>query len=88
MARKAALNILFVLTAVGAGLYASRAPWQAYREQQAAADEQTQEMRESEKRRADLMREEARVRSTVGREELARANGYIRPGEERVAGTP
>lgn len=84
MARKALLNVVVVVAALGTGLYLSRAPWKAYRQQRSLANAQMREMRDAERQRADLLHEEARVRSSVGREELARKAGFVRPGEERL----
>jgi len=84
MANKPLFSFVFVAAAIGTGLYLSRAPWIAYREQRVIADQQIKDMRASEKARADLVREEARYRSPLGREELARKRNYVHPGEIRV----
>lgn len=73
---------LFVAAAVATGVAFSRKPWEVYNEQRKLAAEQRVEMRESEARRAELLREEARVKSSVGREQLAREHGFLKPGEE------
>lgn len=59
----------------------SRHPWDVYRSQQQQVRQKHREMQEIEQRREDLLREEAEVRSSVGRERLARKAGFVNPGE-------
>jgi len=81
------VNFALVAAAVVVGFIASQGPWTKLREQQAKTDKQIAEMRKSEAEREQLLREEAHYRSSVGREELARGQGYLPPGEE-VADPP
>jgi cell division protein FtsB len=85
---KGILNVLFAAAAIGTGLYLSRGPWQAYRQQRAAADQAQAKMRAAERERTDLVRQSAFADSQSGREANARAHGYLKPGEQRVEVTP
>lgn len=81
------LNVAIVAAAIGCGFVASQGPWIKLREQKAKTDDQVAEMRKSEAEREQLLRQEAHYRSSVGREELARGQGYLPPGE-KVADPP
>ncbi|MEZ0327222.1 MAG: hypothetical protein ACAH95_15085 [Fimbriimonas sp.] len=81
MKKGAWINGLIVVIAVSAGLALSRKPWQVYQEQRKAADEQIAEMEKSEATREALVRQDAKLKSSVGREELVRDAGYRKPGE-------
>lgn len=86
MSRKAWMLTLVLGIAVGA--YLSRGPWEVYREQQARANSAVREMQGAEQRRAELTRLEAKYRSSVGREELAREKGYVKPNERPYVQRP
>jgi hypothetical protein len=88
MTRKLVWNVVFVLAAVGAGLFLSIKPWQVYREQRKIADENVAEMRQAEQARAELMRRKTDVESSAGRERLVRDAGFRKPGEIPVDGGP
>lgn len=81
------VNGTIVALAVATGVFASRKPWQVLGEQRARTERQVEEMRKSEKRHEELVRDEVRARSTVGREEMARRQGWLAPGE-RLANKP
>jgi len=81
MSRKAIAPILIALGGIALGAYLSRDTWQVYRAQRADANVANAKMREAERTRAELLRQEARLDSAAGREELARKNGYLKPGE-------
>ena len=81
MSRNTLLNVAVVVVAAVAGVAASMKPWQVWSEQKAMANDETKEMRESEKRRDDLVRKDAKLKTSIGREELAREKGYLKPGE-------
>jgi hypothetical protein len=53
-------------------------------QQRKQAELQLSQMRQSERTREDLLRQEARLRSSVGKEEQARAQGWLLPGEQRI----
>lgn len=86
MSRKTWLNIVFVLLAVGTGVALSTKPWKMYAQYRERANEAQAEMRNAEKSRADLMRLKARYDSPIGREELARKQGYTKQGEKSIEG--
>jgi TolA-binding protein len=73
--------LIFVLLAIGLGVWLSREVWVVYAEQRANADEQHRIMRESEDERVRLAKEEARWRNPQGRIERVRSSGYVKPGE-------
>lgn len=79
---------IVMVTAVVCGFAASRAPWQMLREQEAKTARQVADMRDSEAKRESLLRQEAHLRSSVGREESARAQGYLGPGEKSANPIP
>ena len=81
MTKGALINGVIVLLAISAGLAVSVRPWQVYQEQRKLADEQISEMHESEKKYERLVRQEARLRSNLGKEEMARERGYLPVGE-------
>ncbi len=81
MTRKGMWNWIVVAAAVAAGLALSAKPWRVYVSQKEKAQQAQQDMREAERNRASLTRMKARYESSVGREELARKQGYTRPGE-------
>lgn len=85
MKRKLILNALFFLSAVALGVMFSLKPWQVYREQRRAADASMADMREAEKNRIELVRKKAQYDSALGKEELARSQGY-RQADEKPAG--
>jgi hypothetical protein len=81
MNRNLLINGLIVVFAASAGFALSLKPWQVYKQQQKIADEAVAEMRSSEAQREVLVRKEARLKSSVGKEELARSRGWLPPGE-------
>ena len=84
MNRKIFLSTAFALSAVGVGIALSIKPWQVYREQRKAADAEVVEMRQAEKNRTDLTRRKAQFESAIGKEELARSQGYRQANETPV----
>jgi hypothetical protein len=84
MNRKLLWNVLFVIAAVGLGIGFSLKPWQVYREQRHAADAALADMRDAEKNRAELTKKKARYESAIGKEELARSQGYRQANETPV----
>lgn len=81
MSRKTVLNVAFVAGAVGLGLYLSRGPWLAYREQKQKADTASRELLRTEQDKVDLLRQEAKISTPIGREEAARAKDFVQKGE-------
>jgi cell shape-determining protein MreC len=78
------INVFVVVTAIVAGIAASQKPWRVLQEQRERTAEQVAEMRKSEAKREELLRQEARGRSSIGIEERARAEGWLKPGEIRL----
>lgn len=74
----------FIVTAVIVGVGFSMKPWQAYREQSKLRDENVKEMKIAEKRSEALIREKARSESQIGREEMARRQGFMPPNERPI----
>lgn len=79
------MNSVIALAAVGCGIWASVRPWQVLRQQQSATAKSVADMRAIERNRELLVRQEARYRSSLGREELARARGLLPKNESFVA---
>lgn len=81
MTKQTLINGGIVVAAILAGAALSIRPWQVYAEQRALADQQIGQMQKSEKSYEDLVRQEARARSKVGKEEMARERGLLPQGE-------
>jgi hypothetical protein len=84
MSRKMLWTAGCVVAAACVGLYFSRGPWMAYRDQKQIADAATREILKAEQEKADLLREKAKYDSPMGREELARGRDYVKKGEENL----
>jgi len=84
MRKRRILKVLFVISGIGLGVAFSIKPWQVYREQRHAADEALTEMKQAERARTDLMLKKDRYESPIGREELARSQGYRQPNETPI----
>lgn len=84
------VSSIIVVSAVGLGVGLSLKPWQVYREQRKLADDAVVEMRQAESKKTALTRKRAQAESSLGREELARKQGYRRADETpiEVADTP
>lgn len=74
-------NFVFVAAAVATGIVLSLKPWRVYTEQRMLADQKLAEMKSAETSRSSLMEQKVRLESATGREELARNQGYVKPGE-------
>ena len=72
---------LLVLCAVACGAYLAREPFQVYKQQKAKATQSQMSAQQDLKKLSDLRQEEARFNSPLGREELARAQGFRRKDE-------
>ena len=84
MARKLALSIIFLCTAVAMGYFFSLKPWKLYREQQSRTQSAENERLSAQSKRAELAKANAKIATPLGKEEYARENGYIKPNERRV----
>jgi hypothetical protein len=84
--RKSIWNIGFVAAAVATGLALSYRPWSVWRDQRIKADQHIEEMRQAEKSREELIRKRARIETPLGKEEIAREQGYLKPGEQPTGG--
>lgn len=82
--KKRFLTIVFVVAAVALGIAFSIKPWQVYHDQRSAADAALAEMKDAEKSRTELTIKKARYESAIGREELARSQGYRQANETPV----
>lgn len=81
MTRNGWLNFGIAVIAIFCGVALSAKPWQVYKEQRKAADEAIADMEKSEANRERLVREDAKYKTSVGREELARKEGYRKAKE-------
>ena len=84
MSRKFGLSFVFVAVAAVLGVYLSRGPWHAYSQQKEKADVATKEMLKAEQDTTDLQRQKAAIESPLGREQLARQNLWLKPGESAL----
>jgi len=81
MSRKFLSGFVIFVAAAGLGIYLSRGPWLAYRQQKLKADTATREMMKSEEQKSELLQQQAKFGSPIGQEELARGIGYRKEGE-------
>jgi hypothetical protein len=81
MTKGALINGTIVVAAMAAGVVVSVRPWQVYQDQRKQANQQIADMAKSEKKYEQLVRDEARLRSNIGKQEMARARGYLPQGE-------
>jgi hypothetical protein len=82
MKRSGSVTTAIAVLAIGTGLILSMRPWHAYHDQKDDTVRQVQQMKASKNERAELLKEEARAKSSIGREEMARKLGYVWPGEK------
>jgi len=76
------INLLLVLAAIGAGLMLSQRPWQVFKSQQKATQAQLEQMREAEKQYVGDTLVRAKIGTSLGREELARKQGWRKSDEQ------
>jgi hypothetical protein len=88
MSRKTLVSVAFVAAAASLGLFLSRTPWVAYREQKAKADAANKDMMKAESAKNELLERKAVVESPTGREQLARKLGYVKEGEKPLTTEP
>ena len=81
MTRRRAMNLLVVLGGLALGVALSAKPWQVFGEQKQRALDARAEMQSAETSRNALIRQKSRLESPLGREQLARDQGYSKPGE-------
>jgi len=84
MKSKLIWNLAIVGVAIVTGIMLSLKPWQVYNDQRKLAAEAVSDMRVAEGKRAELTRQRAKYESAIGREELARKQGYRRPDETPI----
>ena len=88
MKRRTVWTLCVVVAAIATGLALSWGPWWDYREQSLKRQQALAEKREAQAERAELLGQKARYETPVGKEELARSRGYVRPGEVPLEVTP
>jgi cell division protein FtsB len=81
MSSKAAINLALIAAAAGLGIYLSKGPWVAYRQQQAKANAAHRDLDEAKITENQLLEQKAQLESPQGKAQLAREKGYRRPGE-------
>jgi hypothetical protein len=81
MSRKILASVGIVAAAAALGMYLSRGPWLAYRDQKQKADTATREMQKAEREKKDLLIKEALLKTPMGRQRLARESNHRKPGE-------
>lgn len=84
MSRKTALNVVIALGAGALGVYLSRGPWVAYRQQQQKASQANSELAKTEASYSLLTEQKAKLDSAQGQEQLAREKLYRRKNEVPV----
>ena len=76
-----AWTALIVVLGILCGVAMSIKPWEKFREEQAQARSAKVEMKQVEREHAELLRQQSKLDSAVGREQLARSRGYKKPAE-------
>lgn len=82
MGNKTVWIALLALLGVLSGFALSIRPWQKYQEEKRQAAAAKTEMRAVEAEKSELLKQQAKLDSSLGREELARQRGYKKPAEE------
>ena len=82
MYKNLVINLLLVVAAVGAGFLLSQKPWQVFQSQRKATQAQLEQMREAEKQYVGDVQVRAKIGTSLGREELARKQGWRKPDEQ------
>lgn len=82
MKSKVVWEMVFVGAAVAVGIALSARTWEAYNVQRLKGDEKSTEMKKAEAAREDLLKQKAKLESPAGREQMARDQGFTRPGEK------
>lgn len=85
MLKSVLINLLIAALAIGAGMALSQKPWNVYRAQQKATEAQLQRMHLAENQQIANIQLHAKLDTSIGREELARKQGWKRPGEVPLA---
>jgi hypothetical protein len=75
---------LFIFTAVLVGAAFSLKPWKTYLEQKELQQQSVREMKKAEGEMERLMQQKAEAESAIGREKLAREQGFLKPGERPI----
>jgi hypothetical protein len=76
------INAAIAILAIGTGLILSMRPWRMVHTQEQDTAKHVAEMKAAEAERAELLKEEARARGSVGKETMARALGYVKKGQK------
>lgn len=84
MKGKPLVQAIVIVIAVATGLVLSQKPWRYNSVASAEADAQVKQTEEAEARVRELARHEAYAQSPAGREEQARRQGMLLPGEDYV----
>lgn len=84
MKGKPLVQAIVIVIAVATGLVLSQKPWRYNAAASAEADAQVKQTEEAEARVRELARQEAYAQSPAGREEQARRQGMLLPGENYV----
>jgi hypothetical protein len=81
MRKKLLVNVVIIIWAVIAGIFASIKPWQMYRKQNEEARIHEKQAHDAENKLDQVQRTEARKKSPQGRLEDIRKHGYMKDGE-------
>ena len=77
MSRKLFIHCILVFAGIIAGVFASMPRWQIWLQQHRRMEDEVARMHDAERDSAQLIREQARASSRLGREELARSRGWM-----------
>lgn len=81
MKGKLLFNLLFVGAGLAVGVALGMKPWPVFQEQRKNADNYLRDAHKAESDRVDFERQRNKYETSLGREELARQNGYKKAGE-------
>ena len=79
--KRFAVNGLIAALGLAAGIAVSMGPWRSYMAQRKLTNQNLSDLKRSETDKEEALRREAQVSSAMGREELARKQGWAKPGE-------
>lgn len=80
--KKAAVVIIGCVIALGIAVCLNVGTLRIYQSQMSRKQESEARMRRAEEERAILLQKRSEAESAIGKEELARKQGYVRPNEE------
>jgi hypothetical protein len=79
--KKGFTTLIIAIAAIGLGISLSMKPWRVYAKQQAVTDQQLVDMKKVEQQHVLDLQQKTQIDSYLGREELARKQGFRKENE-------